>query len=238
MAPRKGQCEDVHLYTGCEVYPTCLTVSSFEVTVVTGAGVAPEDFITRTTIVTRVAVTLQEVWNFTDALYNVVHVITTVFHEKKRKIYWFHHLGIQVEHGHRKDVSSQLWGIELGIYALRALTHWCRDEMGNMSQTTFSNVLSLMDFFLFRLKFLPKRRVNNIPALVQMMAWRRLGDKPLLEPMMASLPTHICVSRPQWIIVLTTNMFILILHHFKQWLQDLAVAQQFKCHGVSWYGRN
>ena len=31
------------------------------------------------------------------------------------------------------------------------------------------------------------------------MAWRRSGDKPLSEPMMVSLPTHICVTRPQWV---------------------------------------
>ena len=31
------------------------------------------------------------------------------------------------------------------------------------------------------------------------MAWRRPGDKPLSEPMMVSLPTHICVARPQWV---------------------------------------
>ena len=31
------------------------------------------------------------------------------------------------------------------------------------------------------LKFVPKVRINNIPALVQMMAWRRPGDKPLSE---------------------------------------------------------
>ena len=31
------------------------------------------------------------------------------------------------------------------------------------------------------------------------MAWRRLGDKPLSEPMMVSLPMHICVTRPQWV---------------------------------------
>ena len=31
------------------------------------------------------------------------------------------------------------------------------------------------------------------------MAWRRLGDKPLFEPMMVILPTHICVTRPQWV---------------------------------------
>ena len=49
------------------------------------------------------------------------------------------------------------------------------------------------------LKFVPKVRINNIPALVQIMAWRRPGDKPLSEPMMVSLPTHICVTRPQWV---------------------------------------
>ena len=48
-------------------------------------------------------------------------------------------------------------------------------------------------------KFVPKGPINNIPALVQMMAWRRPGDKPLSEPMMVSLPTHICVARPQWV---------------------------------------
>ena len=31
------------------------------------------------------------------------------------------------------------------------------------------------------------------------MAWRRPDDKPLSEPMMVSLPTHICVTRPQWV---------------------------------------
>ena len=49
------------------------------------------------------------------------------------------------------------------------------------------------------LKFVPKGPINNIPALVQIMAWRRSGDKPLSEPMMVSLPTHICVTRPQWV---------------------------------------
>ena len=49
------------------------------------------------------------------------------------------------------------------------------------------------------LKFVPKGPIYNIPALVQIMAWRRSGDKPLSEPMMVSLPTHICVTRPQWV---------------------------------------
>ena len=48
-------------------------------------------------------------------------------------------------------------------------------------------------------KFVRKGPINNILALVQIMAWRRPGDKPLSEPMMVSLLTHICVTRPQWI---------------------------------------
>ena len=49
------------------------------------------------------------------------------------------------------------------------------------------------------LKFIPKGLINNIPALVQIMAWRRPGDKPLSEPMMIISLTHICVTRPQWV---------------------------------------
>ena len=47
--------------------------------------------------------------------------------------------------------------------------------------------------------FVPKGPINNIPALVQIMAWRQPGDKPLSEAMMVSLLTHICVTPPQWV---------------------------------------
>ena len=46
-------------------------------------------------------------------------------------------------------------------------------------------------------KFVPESQVNDIPALVQIMAWRRPGDKPLSEPMMFRLPTHLYITRPQ-----------------------------------------
>ena len=49
------------------------------------------------------------------------------------------------------------------------------------------------------LKFVPKGPINNIPALVKIMAWHHPGDKPLSEPMMFSLLTHICVTRPRWV---------------------------------------
>ena len=48
------------------------------------------------------------------------------------------------------------------------------------------------------LEFVPKVWFNNIPALVQLMAWRWPGDKPLSEPIMVSLLMYMCVTRPQW----------------------------------------
>ena len=60
------------------------------------------------------------------------------------------------------------------------------------------------------LKLVPRCPINNIPALVQIMAWRRQGDKPLSEPMMVSLPTHICVTRPR------LNAIIYIIHLVKK----------------------
>ena len=44
------------------------------------------------------------------------------------------------------------------------------------------------------LKSVLKVPINNIQALVQIMAWCRPGDKPLPEPMVVRLPMYICVT--------------------------------------------
>ena len=62
------------------------------------------------------------------------------------------------------------------------------------------------------LKFVPKGPINNIPSLVQIMAWRRPGDKPLSEPMMVSSLTHICVTRPQWVKITYKYSKLFIVH--------------------------
>ena len=49
------------------------------------------------------------------------------------------------------------------------------------------------------MKFVPKGPINNIRALAQKMVWRHSGNRSLSEPMMVSLPTHICVTRFQWV---------------------------------------
>ena len=74
------------------------------------------------------------------------------------------------------------------------ITHWGWDKMAAISQTTFSNVFSWMNMYKFCLSF---HWSFFIPALVQIMAWCRPGNKPLSEPMMLSLLMHICITRPQ-----------------------------------------
>ena len=72
------------------------------------------------------------------------------------------------------------------------------------------------------LKFVPKGPINNISALFQIIAWHRLGDKSLFEPMMVSLPTHICVTRPQLVNILLKsdhfdhNVYLCRLRRFSQ----------------------
>ena len=61
------------------------------------------------------------------------------------------------------------------------------------------------------MKFVPKGPINNIPALVQIMAWRRPGDKPLSEAMMVILTTHICVTQPQWVKCVELGMLMKVI---------------------------
>ena len=70
------------------------------------------------------------------------------------------------------------------------------------------------------LKFVPKGSINSIQALVQKMAWRRLGDKPLSEPMLFSSLTHICVTWPQWVKVMRRYLA-------KSWIYDIWVDNHF-----------
>ena len=39
----------------------------------------------------------------------------------------------------------------------------------------------------FSLNFIPRSPIDDKPALVEVMAWRRTGDKPLPEPMLIQL---------------------------------------------------
>ena len=97
--------------------------------------------------------------------------------------------------------------------------------------TTFSNAFSWNEnvwiSIKISLKFVPRGPINNIPALVQIMAWRRQGDKPLSEPMMVILLTHICVTRPQWVNVILLQIFHIVLSPWKD--------EPAKYTGTNWF---
>ena len=83
------------------------------------------------------------------------------------------------------------------------LTQLVGDKMTTIFQTTFSNGFSWMKMCEFWLKcywslFLGGP-IYNIPALFQMMAWGRPGDKPLSEPMIALFTDAYMCHRPQWV---------------------------------------
>ena len=74
------------------------------------------------------------------------------------------------------------------------------------------------------LKFVPNGPINDKPALVQIMAWRLLGDKPLSEQMMVSLMPQICVTQPQWV-----NSSPPSAAYVRQWIRSVLV-QILACH--------
>ena len=107
-----------------------------------------------------------------------------------------------------------------------ALTHWGRDKMNDISRHfkwIFVNENIWIPIKIW-LKFVSKGSINNIPALVQIMAWGRPGHKPLSEPMTVNLPTHICITRPQWVKV-CINIYGVTSIHLYSWKEyDIAVT--------------
>ena len=57
--------------------------------------------------------------------------------------------------------------------------------------------------------------MNKISVLVQIMSWRRPGDKPLFETTTVSLLTHKCITRPQW---LNSQIKFPTVHGSQSWM--------------------
>ena len=95
--------------------------------------------------------------------------------------------------GRRQAIIWTNVGILL-IGTLRNKLQWNFNRNSDISiqENAFESVVCEMAAFLSR-----PQCVNSIPALVQVMACRPPGDRPLSEQMMFSLRTHICVTWPQ-----------------------------------------
>ena len=102
-----------------------------------------------------------------------------------------------------RDIEKQWWLNHINTLRPRQSGHHLSDDI-------YKGIFLIENVWIpikFSLKFVPKGPIHNIPALVQIMAWRRPGDKPLSEPMVVSLLTHICVTRPQWVKMLFQQMW-------------------------------
>ena len=97
--------------------------------------------------------------------------------------------------GKLHDSLSSVWPLSLHVY-------WNRDKWPPFSRRNLKCIFFNENVYIsidISLRFVPQCQIYNIPALVQIMAWRLPDDKPLSEPMMASLLTHISVTRLQWV---------------------------------------
>ena len=111
------------------------------------------------------------------------------------------------------DVST--WLVGVSIWLVGDLGRWKEDYMWSLGVENDVNTLrqrqngrhfaddTFKCIFMnenvrisinISLKFVPEGLINNISALVWIMAWHRPGNKPFSEPMMVNLLTHIYAS--------------------------------------------
>ena len=87
------------------------------------------------------------------------------------------------------------WPIFKWVISLRQ--KWNRRHLADIFKCIFLNEKILISIKL-SLKFIRNGPINNIQALVQIMAWRRPGDNPLSEPM-AHMSHSASMSSRDWI---------------------------------------
>ena len=72
------------------------------------------------------------------------------------------------------------------FHIVASLTHLPPGQNGRYFQEDILKCFLMNEKFCILIKispkFVPKGPINNVPALVQIMAWRPSGDKPLSEP--------------------------------------------------------
>ena len=82
------------------------------------------------------------------------------------------------------------------------LTKWHRDKLAAFSRRHFEMHFleeKNKNFAYEFTEFCSKVWIDNIPTLIQIIAWRHPGDEALFEPMVFSYLTHICVTWPEWV---------------------------------------
>ena len=131
--------------------------------------------------------------------------------------------------------------VPYGPLVYKELTHWGRDKMATIFQTTFEiHFLEWKCIILIKisLKFVPKGQINDIPLLVQIMASHQPGDKPLPEPMMVSLLAYICITRPQWLNACIFFLFKQVVFTVDIWKHGSYQSCDLKNYKHKWRKKN
>ena len=114
----------------------------------------------------------------------VSYRLYTVFSTDGSVPHWCHY-------EYSRSVGIRLWLTCI----LSKLTHWGQDDI--FKCIPWNKHVCI--WIKISLTFVPKGPINNIPVLVQIMAWLQPGDKSLSEPMMVSPPMHMSITWPQWV---------------------------------------
>ena len=112
-------------------------------------------------------------------------------------------LHMQSLHSWAENCSAIYISISVLDWHIEAETKWTHFPDDNFKSIFLNESVTIS--IKISLKFVPWGPINKNPALVQIMAWHRPCDKPLSKPMMVRLLTHICVTRPKWVKVLSLS---------------------------------
>ena len=129
----------------------------------------------------------------------------------------------------------QVWYLRLHAYLswCKMLTYIGWEKMAAIFLTAFLDGCFFNENVWISIKFslqiIPNGPIINIPALVQTMAWRWLGDKPLSEALMVSF-----LNQPQWVKTSVIDKYGMIISNF---LSLPTVPYTIPAERIPYYGR-
>ena len=181
--------------------------------------------------------------NFITAVEYFLWYVSFMICTKWLKLYWwcFQLCGVQLKYSNKISlflgVSSMSynhgywyhwWFVSVGsicCFAVPINTLRPRQNGRHFADGTFKSILlneNVQILLKISLNCVTRGLINNIPSWVQIMAWRRTGDKPLSEPMMLSFLMHICIIRPQWVNSLRLSDAYMCQYNIQTLLQIMA----------------
>ena len=110
---------------------------------------------------------------------------------------------------------SPAWCQACAVNTLRLRQNGCHFAGDSFKQIFLNENVGIA--IKISLKFVPEGPVNNISALVQIMAWRRPGDKSFSETILVRSLMLICITRPQWVNETNADFLPVGLYNYIQW---------------------